>query len=42
LQLPVFVVTGITLRMMGFAPWPGFTSQGALWFPDLSQVCSVV
>ena len=38
LQVPVFMLVGMTLRMMGFARWPGFWNEGALWFPDLTQV----
>jgi hypothetical protein len=37
LQIPIFVVLGLTLRMMGRAKWPGFASEGALGFPDLTQ-----
>eukprot|EP00967_Tisochrysis_lutea_P001817 scaffold2298_cov21-Tisochrysis_lutea.AAC.4 len=37
MQVPVFVVTGMTLRMMGGVGWPGLRTEGALWFPDLTQ-----
>lgn len=37
-QVPVFAVTSMTLRMMGKSGWPGFKEEGALWFPDLTQV----
>jgi hypothetical protein len=38
LQIPAFLLVGVTLRMMGSMGWPGFRSEGALWFPDLTQV----
>jgi hypothetical protein len=37
LQFPVFVYTAATIRYMARANWPGFSSEGALWFPDLTQ-----
>ncbi|KXZ43880.1 hypothetical protein GPECTOR_78g68 [Gonium pectorale] len=36
-QIPVFVLVSATLGMMCRAPWPGLSSEGALWFPDLTQ-----
>lgn len=37
-QVPCFIVLGATLRNMGFGRWPGMVNEGALWFPDLTQV----
>jgi tetratricopeptide (TPR) repeat protein len=42
IQLPPFVATGVALRMMALAHWPGLETQGALWFPDLTLVPLVV
>eukprot|EP00882_Tetradesmus_deserticola_P018300 GHRQ01019658.1.p4 GENE.GHRQ01019658.1~~GHRQ01019658.1.p4 ORF type:complete len:126 (-),score=40.90 GHRQ01019658.1:1113-1490(-) len=36
-QVPVFVYTAASIRYMARADWPGFSSEGALWFPDLTQ-----
>jgi hypothetical protein len=36
LQFPVFVYTAASIRYMARANWPGFSSEGALWFPDLT------
>ncbi|KAF5843145.1 hypothetical protein DUNSADRAFT_1572 [Dunaliella salina] len=41
MAIPVFVVTGVTLRMMGGVGWPGLATEGALWFPNLTQVAMV-
>ncbi|KAF6264498.1 hypothetical protein COO60DRAFT_128154 [Scenedesmus sp. NREL 46B-D3] len=37
LQFPIFVYTAASIRYMARASWPGFSSEGALWFPDLTQ-----
>lgn len=42
IQLPPFVATGVALRMMAGAHWPGLDTQGILWFPDLTLVPLVV
>lgn len=34
--------SGMTLRQMGASHWPGFAQEGALWFPDLTQVGSTI
>jgi hypothetical protein len=42
LQWPVFVYTAATVRRMALAAWPGFSSEGALWFPDLTLAALVL
>ena len=42
LQLPPFVATGVALRMMAMAHWPGLETQGALWFNDLTLAPIVI
>lgn len=37
-QLPVFMALGGGLRLMAARSWPGLSTGGALWFPDLTQV----
>lgn len=34
--MPVFVTALMAIRRMSNASWPGFSTEGALWFPDLS------
>jgi hypothetical protein len=36
-QFPIFVYTAASIRYMAGTSWPGFSSEGALWFPDLTQ-----
>eukprot|EP00798_Chlamydomonas_sp_ICE-L_P016751 gene16751-23024_t len=38
IQAPVMILTTMTLRQMSNVPWPGFQTEGALWFPDLCEV----
>ncbi|EFJ40476.1 hypothetical protein VOLCADRAFT_108139 [Volvox carteri f. nagariensis] len=35
-KIPVFVLVSATLGIMSRLPWPGLSSEGALWFPDLT------
>lgn len=37
LQVPIFIYTAATIRKMAQANWQGFSSEGALWFTDLTQ-----
>ncbi|MEW5301675.1 MAG: hypothetical protein WDW36_004520 [Sanguina aurantia] len=34
-QLPVFMASSMSLRRMSHSGWPGFSQEGAAWFPDL-------
>ncbi|KAF8072601.1 ALB3L3 [Scenedesmus sp. PABB004] len=36
LQWPVFIYLSYSVRSMAQAGWPGFASEGALWFRDLT------
>lgn len=36
-QVPIFIYTAVSIRRMAQANWPGFSSEGALWFTDLTQ-----
>ncbi len=36
-QLPVFITAMATVRTMSITGWPGFSSGGAAWFPDLTM-----
>ena len=36
-QIPVFVILTMTLRLMCARGWPGLASEGCLWFQDLTQ-----
>jgi membrane protein insertase Oxa1/YidC/SpoIIIJ len=41
-QVNVFVSMSAALRQMAGAAWPGLSSEGALWFPDLTAPSVVV
>ncbi|GLI67774.1 hypothetical protein VaNZ11_012037 [Volvox africanus] len=41
-QIPMFVLVSTTLGMMCRLPWPGLTSEGTLWFPDLTKTAVVM
>lgn len=41
LQVNVFIVMSAVLRNMSAVQWPGFTSEGIAWFPDLTQPAAV-
>lgn len=36
-QLPVFITAMATVRTMSITGWPGFSTGGAAWFPDLTM-----
>jgi len=36
-QVPLFIYTAASIRRMAQADWPGFSTEGALWFSDLTQ-----
>lgn len=37
LQLPIFITAMGSIRAMSLSGWPGFSTGGAAWFPDLTQ-----
>lgn len=37
LQIPLFMSAVFGVRKMSLNNWPGFSSGGTLWFPDLTQ-----
>lgn len=37
MQVPLFIYTAASIRRMAQSDWPGFSSEGALWFTDLTQ-----
>lgn len=41
-KFPIFLYTAASVRYMARASWPGFTSEGALWFTDLTQQAMVM
>lgn len=42
LQVPLFIYTAASIRRMAQTNWPGFSSEGALWFSDLTQPALVL
>ncbi|GMH34191.1 hypothetical protein BSKO_02025 [Bryopsis sp. KO-2023] len=37
IQIPVFISSVMAVRRMSLSDWPGFSTEGALWFTDLTQ-----
>lgn len=35
-QVPIFIYAAASIRRMAQANWPGFSTEGALWFTDLT------
>ncbi|GAX78887.1 hypothetical protein CEUSTIGMA_g6326.t1 [Chlamydomonas eustigma] len=42
IQMPCFMVMGLTLRAMGVGRWPGLIHEGTLWFPDLTKAPLII